>query len=33
MKELVGNLIKAYESRINALDWMDDATKAKALKN
>ena len=31
MKELVGNLIKAYESRINALDWMDDATKAKAI--
>ena len=31
MKELVGNLIKAYESRINALDWMDDATKANAI--
>ena len=31
MKELVGNLIKAYESRINALDWMDDVTKAKAI--
>ena len=31
MKELVGNLIKAYESRINALEWMDDATNAKAI--
>ena len=31
MKELVGNLIKAYETRINGLDWMDDATKAKAI--
>ncbi len=31
MKELVGNLIKAYASRINGLDWMDDATKAKAI--
>ena len=31
MKELVGNLIKAYESRIKALDWMDDVTKAKAI--
>lgn len=31
MNDLVGNLIKAYENRINALDWMDDATKAKAI--
>lgn len=31
MIELVGNLIKAYKSRINALEWMDDATKAKAI--
>ena len=33
MKELVGNLIKVNESRINALDWMDDANKGKLLKN
>jgi len=32
MKELVGNLVKAYTNRINALAWMDDETKAKAIK-
>lgn len=32
MKELVGNLVKAYTNRINALVWMDDETKAKAIK-
>ena len=32
MKELVGNLVKAYEKRINDLEWMDDETKAKARK-
>ena len=31
MKELVGNLVKAYTARINNLDWMDEATKAKAI--
>ena len=31
MKELVGNLVKAYEKRINDLEWMDDETKAKAI--
>ena len=30
MKELVGNLVKAYTNRINALAWMDSETKAKA---
>lgn len=32
MKELVGNLLKAYTNRINALAWMDAETKAKAIK-
>ena len=32
MKELVGNLVKAYTNRINALTWMDAETKAKAIK-
>ena len=32
MKELVGNLVKAYTNRINAMAWMDDETKAKAIK-
>ena len=32
MKDLVGNLVKAYTNRINALAWMDDETKAKAIK-
>lgn len=31
MKELVGNLIKAYKTRINDLEWMDSDTKAKAI--
>ena len=31
MKELVGNLVKAYEKRINDLAWMDAETKAKAI--
>jgi putative endopeptidase len=31
MKELVGNLVKAYEKRINDLAWMDVETKAKAI--
>ena len=31
MEELVGNLRKAFEIRINKLDWMSDATKQKAL--
>lgn len=31
MEEMVANLIKAYEARINALDWMDEATKQKAI--
>ena len=31
MKELVGNLVKAYEKRINDLTWMDAETKAKAI--
>ena len=31
MKELVGNLLKVYEKRINGLDWMSAETKAKAL--
>ncbi|HUH33996.1 MAG TPA: M13 family metallopeptidase [Daejeonella sp.] len=31
MQELVANLIKAYEIRINNLDWMTPATKEKAL--
>ncbi|MBP7346912.1 MAG: M13 family metallopeptidase, partial [Sediminibacterium sp.] len=30
MVELVNNLEKAYESRINGLDWMGDSTKLKA---
>ena len=32
MKELVGNLVKAYTNRINTLAWMDSETKAKAIK-
>ena len=32
MKELVGNLVKAFTNRINALAWMDSETKAKAIK-
>jgi putative endopeptidase len=31
MKELVANLMKAYETRINNLSWMDEATKKKAI--
>ncbi len=31
MAELVSNLRKAFAKRINALDWMSDATKQKAL--
>ena len=31
MKELVGNLIKAYTTRINNLEWMDASTKEKAI--
>ena len=30
MNVLVGNLKKAFEARINKLDWMSDSTKAKA---
>src|SRR5213078_1772225 len=30
MAVLVGNLKKAFEARINKLDWMSDSTKAKA---
>ena len=30
MAELVNNLKKAFEARINQLDWMSDSTKAKA---
>ena len=32
MDELVNNLQKAFEERINKLDWMSDSTKAKAQK-
>ncbi len=31
MKQLIANLIKAYEIRIKQLDWMSDVTKQKAL--
>jgi len=31
MKELVSNLIEAYEARINNLEWMDATTKSKAI--
>ena len=31
MKELVSNLIEAYETRINNLEWMDASTKSKAI--
>ena len=31
MKELIANLVKAYEIRIKQLDWMSDVTKQKAL--
>jgi len=31
MVELVSNLVKAYESSIQSLDWLSEATKAKAL--
>jgi putative endopeptidase len=31
MLELVGNLMKTYDKRIRALDWMSEETKAKAL--
>lgn len=31
MAVLVGNLEKAFEARINKLDWMSDSTKAKAI--
>lgn len=31
MQELVNNLVKAYEIRIQNLDWMSDETKQKAL--
>ncbi len=30
MQELIGNLQKAFENRINKLDWMSDVTKVKA---
>ena len=32
MQELVGNLVKAYESSIRKLDWMGEETRAEALK-
>lgn len=31
MEELVNNLQKAFEARINKLDWMSDSTKQKAI--
>lgn len=31
MKEMIANLVKAYEIRIKKLDWMSDTTKQKAL--
>lgn len=31
MDEMIKNLVKAYEIRIKQLEWMSDATKAKAL--
>lgn len=31
MDEMIKNLVKAYEIRIKGLEWMSDATKAKAL--
>src|SRR5262249_23003119 len=31
MQELVDNLQKAFEARINRLDWMSDSTKQKAI--
>jgi putative endopeptidase len=31
MQQMINNLVKAYEIRIKALDWMSDATKQKAL--
>ncbi|CAN5310374.1 M13 family peptidase [soil metagenome] len=31
MKEMIANLVKAYEIRIKNLQWMSDATKLKAL--
>lgn len=31
MDEMIKNLVKAYEIRINGLEWMSDATKVKAL--
>ncbi len=31
MQEMIANLIKAYEIRINNLDWMSPATKVKAI--
>lgn len=31
MDEMIKNLVKAYEIRINNLDWMSDVTKKKAL--
>ena len=31
MMELVGNLMKTYDKRIRALDWMSEETKTKAL--
>src|SRR5262249_10325324 len=30
-QELVSNLLKAYDADIRTLDWMTDATRAKAL--
>ncbi|QLE00768.1 M13 family metallopeptidase [Galbibacter sp. BG1] len=30
-KEMIANIIKAYEVRINALPWMDEETKKKAI--
>jgi len=31
MEELVANLVTAFEGRLEALEWMDDATRANAL--
>lgn len=30
-EEMIANVIRAYENRINALDWMDEETKGKAI--
>ncbi len=31
-EKMIGNIIKAYQKRIEALDWMSDSTKIKAIK-